>query len=88
MRITAPTQAAAQALQDKAHAFMIANDPPYADSVAQGHTLRWAVPARDVDANGNPVGDWFIPVEDRCLGAFTADELLRVDPPLPVYKDI
>ena len=79
MRLYATSQAAAQANADKAHAYLIASDEAYAASVAAGQTVRWAVPARDVDADGNPVGEWFIAVEPRCLGAFTDAELSRLD---------
>lgn len=68
MRMYADTEAKAQALADRAHAFLIANDSAYAKSVGDGKTLRWATPMQDS-------AGWWIAVADRCAGAFTVQEL-------------
>lgn len=85
MRLYADSQEQAQDFADRAHAYLLAdeNDAAYARSAQAGQTARWAVPSRDVDEDGSAVGDWYIPVELRCLGAFTEKELARLDPPLP-----
>jgi hypothetical protein len=79
MKIYADSKAAADALQDKAHAFMIAADKNYAASVAAGHTKRWAIPQRDLDDKGQPVGDWYIFVEGKLLDAFAPVEHEKLD---------
>jgi hypothetical protein len=71
MRIEAPTEAAAQALQDRVHSALIAGSPAYARSVAAGQTLRWAYPMRDG-------GAWSILLKDRALFALTPGERAAV----------
>jgi hypothetical protein len=65
VRIYCATRLEAQTLCDKIHAQMIANVPSYAKSVADGQTVRWAVPRRDVDANDVEIGDYFVTIKDR-----------------------
>jgi len=79
MRITATSEAEAKALADKAHAHKIATDPAYAKSVEQGRTTNWAVPRRDLDDKGQPVGDWFIAVEGSVLESFSEAEQVKLD---------
>lgn len=79
MRLYTTSQSAAESLQAKAHAYLIATDSGYAASVQAGQTVRWATPSRDVDENGQPVGQWFIAVEPRCFGAFSDAELQGLD---------
>lgn len=79
MKLFADSEAAAQALADKAHAYLIEHDAGYAESVESGRTTQWAVPTRDLDDKGEPIGDWYIPVEPRCIDAFGAAELERLD---------
>jgi len=79
MRIYTSTEAQAQALADKAHAYLIERDAGYAKSVEAGRTTQWAVPTRDLDDNGEPVSDWYIPIEPRCIDAFESAELERLD---------
>lgn len=67
MKLPQNTKTAAQARADQIHAWMIANSPPYADSVAKGHTLRWAIPFEDA-------GKWAIHTKPRCQGALTQAE--------------
>lgn len=58
-----PNQNAAQTAADQAHAYLIANDAAYADSVAKGHTTCWCNPAEDE-------GGWYILVEPRLYPCF------------------
>jgi len=69
----------AEAIAAKAHAHKIATDPFYADAVAKGHTKRWSLPLQDVDDKGQPVGDYYIPVEPPVLDAFSTVEQERLD---------
>lgn len=79
MKLTAATEQSCQALGDKAHVYKIARSTDYAASVAAGRTVRWSLPLRETDANGNPVGDWYIPFEPDLLGAFSEAELQGLD---------
>lgn len=76
MILTKPTQAEAQELADRCHAYLIANDPAYTASVAAGHTLQWAIPTHDEET-----GLWSVPVNERVYGALTSDEYTPPDPP-------
>lgn len=76
MILTKPTQAEAQELADRCHAYLIANDPAYAASVAAGQTLQWAIPAQDEDT-----GLWQVPVNERVYPCLTAEEYTPPDPP-------
>ena len=69
MILTKTTEAEAQELADRCHAYLIANDPAYAASVEAGHTLQWAIPTQDEDT-----GLWNVPVSERVLGCLTAEE--------------
>lgn len=70
----------AQAWADKTHAAMIAQSPEYARSVAEGKTLRWAIPEIARDADGNPTGTEYVcGVKDRVRPTMTAAELARVE---------
>ncbi len=62
MRKYAASQAESQSDADRCHAHLIATDKHYAESVTAGGTKRWAVPQRDVDDKGQPVGQWWIAV--------------------------
>lgn len=73
MILTKPTQAEAQELADRCHAYLIANDPAYAASVEAGQTLQWAIPAQDEDT-----GLWQVPVNERVFPCLTKAEY---DPP-------
>lgn len=76
-----PLRVDAQAKADSIHAWMQANTPGYARSVQDGQTVRWAVPAQDLDDKGLAIvgSQWFVIVKDRCDGALSAAEkLLRV----------
>lgn len=78
-RLYAVSEVAAQALADKAHAFLIANNPAYAGSVARGETLRWAKPKQELDKDGKPFGEFYIEVEDKCIDCFTGVEQQKLD---------
>lgn len=69
MILTKPTQAEAQELADRCHAYLLANDPAYAASVAAGHTLQWAIPAQDKET-----GLWSVPVSERVYPCLTSEE--------------
>lgn len=69
MILTKPTEAEAYELADRCHAFLIANDEAYADSVAEGYTLQWAIPAQD-----EATGLWQVPVSERVYGCLTPEE--------------
>lgn len=73
MKLYAISQAKAQEYADRAHAYLLANDSQYADSVAKGYTKRWAFPMQD--KNG-----WYINVEERCIKEFSDTELLTTAP--------
>jgi hypothetical protein len=60
--------AEALAKANAVHAWMIANRPEYAKSVADGQTLRWAIPY--VSKLG-----WAINVKPRATAALTAPEV-------------
>lgn len=79
MKYLATSKADAEAAAAKAHAHKIATDPFYADSVANGHTLRWSFPLREVDDKGQPVGDYYIPVQPPVLDAFSVAEQDKLD---------
>lgn len=79
MILTKPTQAEAQELADRCHAYLIANDPAYAASVEAGQTTAWAVPQEvfALDADGKPTGPslgWQVTIEPRVFGVLTAEE--------------
>lgn len=74
MILTKPTQAEAQELADRCHAYLIANDAAYAASVAAGQTLQWAIPTQDEDT-----GLWQVPVSERVFGCLTAEEYTPPD---------
>lgn len=65
MRLEFTTRAAAQAFSDAIHARMIARHSAYARSAQAGHTSAWAMPYRDLDANRNPVGNWWVNLKER-----------------------
>ena len=69
MILTKQTEAEAQELADRCHAYLIDNDPAYAASVEAGHTLQWAIPVQDEDT-----GLWSVPVNERVYPCLTLDE--------------
>ena len=73
MILTKPTEAEAQELADRCHAWLIANDSAYAASVAAGQTRQWAIPAQDEDT-----GLWQVLVNERVYPCLTKAEY---DPP-------
>lgn len=78
MILTKPTQAEAQELADRCHAYLIAHDEAYAASVWNGYTLQWAIPAQD-----EATGLWSVPVNERVYGCLTKAEYAPpADPPL------
>lgn len=79
MKLFAASEFAAQALADKAHAYLVEHDAGYAESVAAGRTTQWAMPTRELDDKGEPISDWHIPIEPRCIDAFDAAELEHLD---------
>lgn len=79
MRLEFDTKPAAQSKADAIHAWLIANSPDYARSVAVGQTLRWAIPRQDVDEAGNVTGTkWNVAIKGRCMGGLTAQERAAV----------
>lgn len=79
MILTKPTEAAAQDLADRCHAWLIANDEAYAASVAAGHTRQWAIPTQDKDT-----GLWHVPVNERVYPCLTKAEYDQPAPDLPL----
>ena len=69
MIITKPTEAAAQELADRCHAYLVDNDEAYAASVEAGQTLQWAIPTQDEET-----GLWLVPLNERVYGCLTEDE--------------
>jgi hypothetical protein len=65
----------AQTFADKTHAWLIANNPAYARSVAIGQTLRWAFPYQDATPTV-----WGVNVKDRCMGSLTVPEVSALKP--------
>ena len=73
-----PTQVSAQSAADALHARMIALDPDYAKSVANGQTVAWAIPY-EID------GRWYVNVKDR--GRKAVDDKVKLKPIIkPVAK--
>lgn len=88
MILTKATEAEAQELADRCHAYLIANDQAYAASVAAGQTLQWAIPTlvyadSELGFNDQPglVVGWSVPVNERVFGCLTAEEYTPPDPP-------
>jgi len=81
MILTKPTEAAAQELADRCHAWLFANDTAYAASVAAGQTTAWAIPTQAESADA-----WTVPVTERVLGALTDAE--RAELPLPAEAEV
>lgn len=79
MILTKPTEAEAQELADRCHAYLIANDSAYAASVAAGQTTAWAIPSLDEET-----GLWSVPVTERVYPCLTKAEYdpPAADPPL------
>ena len=63
MKHYCPDQAAAQAAADTAHQHLIDTDSGYAQSVEDGKTVCWCVPAEDDQG-------WFIWIEPRLYSLF------------------
>ena len=79
MKIEFSAKADAQALCDRLHDWMLANDRNYAASVASGHSTAWAVPYQVKDEAGvvlNPA--WCVTIKPRCMDALTAHEKAQV----------
>lgn len=59
------------------HAWLVANDPAYAKSVADGQTKRWDIPMQELDVNRLVIGysTW---VKSRCAAALTPLESSRL----------
>jgi hypothetical protein len=75
MKLTFIDKTAAQTRATEIHNALIASNPDYADSVAKGHTLRWAIPFQDLDINRVPIGTtWYAGVDNRCWGNLTLAE--------------
>jgi len=80
MRLEFPKQSDAQALADRIHSWMLANDRNYAASVAAGHTTAWCIPYQVVDEAGKVINPaWCVNVKERCLGALTGTERIRAN---------
>lgn len=78
MILTKPTEAAAQELADRCHAWLIENDTAYAASVTAGQTKAWAIPTQD-----KATGLWLVPVTERVFPCLTKAEYAPpADPPL------
>ena len=73
MILTKPTEAAAQELAARCHAWLIANDEAYAASVRAGQTTAWAIPCESEDGK-----EWSVVVTERVMGALSESELLSV----------
>lgn len=80
MRIYFPTVQAAQAFANRIHNWMMNNNDEYAHSVSIGQTLRWAIPARGVLAQGDTSTDFFCAVKPRCMPGLEEGEIPRVVP--------
>jgi len=79
MKLEFATEKSAQALCDRMHDWMLANDINYAASVASGQTTAWAKPFQVKDEKGkvlNPA--WCVTVKPKCMGALTAQEKSQV----------
>jgi hypothetical protein len=75
MRLEFSNQSDAQALADRIHEWMQANDADYAASVEAGHTVAWAVPFQRTDEDGKVIDPaWNVSIKPRCMGALTPAE--------------
>jgi hypothetical protein len=75
MRLDFPTKDEAQAMADKIHEWMIANDAAYAQSVKDGHTKAWAIPYQDKDEDNKIISPaWFVNVKERSVNSLSAAE--------------
>jgi len=80
-RLFAQNEAQAQEFCDRAHAHRKAENPAYKADVDAGRVLAWGSPQRAMQPDplnplrSTPTGDWFVEVDDGCLGAFLASEL-------------
>lgn len=79
MKLAHTTKGEAQARADEMHQWLIANKRLYAESVASGHTLRWAIPRQEVDRDGNVIdANWHVPVDERVIGALKPEERAKI----------
>lgn len=79
MRLQYATREEAQAKASAIHAWMIANDSAYANSVSAGQTTSWAKPYRDFDTLGVPISIfWYVNCKERCRAALSAADLLAL----------
>jgi hypothetical protein len=75
VRLDFQTKDEAQAMADKIHQWMIANDAAYAQSVKDGHTTAWAIPYQDKDKDNKVINpDWFVNVKERSVKSLSAAE--------------
>jgi hypothetical protein len=75
MRLEFVLQADALTKAAAIHAWLIANNPAYARSVAIGQTLRWAFPYQDATPTV-----WGVNVKDRCMGSLSVPEVSALKP--------
>lgn len=75
MRLLANSEAQAQSYCDRAYAYLQQQQPAYA-----AHMERWAVPVQDEQ------GQWGMVIESSVMGAFTENELQKLDPPLELSE--
>ncbi len=79
MKLLNDTKAAAETRADEMHQWLITNNPLYAESVHLGYTLRWAIPAQEVDKDGKIIdAAWSVPVDERVIGALRTDERAKI----------
>ncbi len=71
MRLSYATRAEAQAVADR-----IFNDM---QGDLEPGTIRWAIPCRDVDLDGNPSDTWWhVAIDERVVGVLTEEEIASV----------
>lgn len=82
MRLEFQLKSAAQAKCNAIHAWMIANNAVYAQSVAAGRTTAWAKPYQDLDrTTGLPLNAfWYVNLRQRCRPALSAAEIQAIKP--------
>ncbi len=87
MKLPHDTREGAQQRTAEMHQWLIANSLLYAESVGLGHTLRWAIPAQELDPAGRVIdAAWGVPVDERVIGALRADERSKI-PELKAQDD-
>jgi hypothetical protein len=81
MRLRYATRLEAGTKANDIHAWMIANVPSYAASVAAGQTTKWANAYQDLDDAGVPISSfWWVNCRQRVIEALSPGEVAAMFP--------